>query len=139
MKNIEINSDKYTVLLVCFALAFVFTTFLSNLYGLIKHRPAAHSNLEIGIYLGAIFNTYVAVIICRDSQLRKAYPYGSLGVCGMAAEGLIAIAMHWTRASAETQNLAGTVLMILNAMASGLVLVEGILWFKKKIRLSTDV
>jgi hypothetical protein len=139
MKDIEINSDKYTVLGVCFGLAFVLIVFLSNLYGLLRHHPAAHSSFEMGIYLAAIFNTYFAVILCRDSQLRRAYPYGIAGLCGMAVGPLIEIAMHWTRASDETQNLAGTGLRVLNIVASGLVLVEGFRWFNKKARLSTDV
>jgi hypothetical protein len=58
---------------------------------------------------------------------------------GWRAVDLMAIAMHWTRASAETQDLAGTGLVILNIVALGLVLVEGFRWFKKKARLSTDV
>ena len=139
MKDIEVNSDKYTVLFACFALAMFLIMFLSNLYGLMRHRSAAHSNLEFGTYLAAIFNTYLVVIACRDSQFRKKYPYGIAGVCGMAARALIEIAMHWTRASAETQNLAGTILMVLTVVASGLVLVEGFRWFKKNVRSSANV
>jgi hypothetical protein len=139
MKDIEINSDKYTTLEVCFVLAVVLITFLANLYALIRHRPAAHSNLEIGIYLAAVFNTYFAVIVCRDSRLRKAYPYGIVGACGMAAVPLMAIAVYWTKASSETQNLAGTILIVLNILASALVLVEGVRWFTKRVKLGTDV
>lgn len=139
MKNIEVNSDKYTVLFACFALAVVLKIFLGNLYGLMRPGSAAHSNLEFGTYVAAIVNTYFAVIFCRDSQLRRTYPYGIAGVCGMAARALIEIAMHWTRASAETQNLAGTILMVLTVVASGLVLVEGMRWFKKNVRSSANV
>ena len=137
--DIEIKSDKYTTLGVCFCLAFVLIMFLSNLYGFLRHHPAAHSSFDMGIYLGAIFSTYFAVILCRASQLRRAYPYGIAGLCGMAAVGLMAIAMRWSRASAETQDLAGTGLRVLNIVALGLVLVEGFRWFKKEARLSTDV
>ena len=122
------------MLFACFALALVLVIFFGNLYGLMRHRFAAHPNLEFGTYVGAIFNTYFAVILCRDSQLRRAYPYGIAGLCGMAARALIEIAMHWTRASAETQNLAGTILMVLTVVASGLVLVEGIRWFRKIVQ-----
>jgi hypothetical protein len=139
MKDIEINSDKYTVLGVCFGLAFVLIMFLSNLYGLLRHHPAAGSSFEMGIYLGAIFNTYFAVILCHDSQLRRAYPYGIAGLWGMAAVDLIAIAVHWASASTETQDLAGTGLDVLNIVASGLVMMEGFRWFKKKVRPSADV
>ncbi|MGC2696619.1 MAG: hypothetical protein WA738_12605 [Candidatus Angelobacter sp.] len=139
MKDIEINSDKYTVLGVCFGLTLVLMSFLGDLYALLKHNPAAHSNLEIGSYLAAIFSTYLAVLVCHDGRLRKLYPYGVLGAGGMASASLIEIAMHWTSASSETQNFAGTVLLVLNIVAAGLVLVEGIRWFKEKVRLSTDV
>jgi hypothetical protein len=139
MKDIEVNSDKHTVLLVCFALVPVLIMFLSSLYGVLTHGRVAHSNLGLGTYVGAFLVTCLAVLGLRDKQLLGTYRYGIAGACGMAAWWLIVIAMHWTRASAESQNFAGTILRVLNIVVSGLVLVEGIRWFKKTVRLGADV
>ena len=139
MKDIEINSDKFTVIFNCFILVLVLLIFFSNLFGVLKHRPAPPSNLGLGDYVGTFLITCLAVLGCRDRQLRRKYPYGIAGACGMAIGSFVPIAMDWTKASVETQNLAGTLLMVLTVVASGLVLVEGMRWFKKKVRLSANV
>jgi uncharacterized membrane protein len=102
------------------------------------HRPVAPQNLNVGL-IGAIFNTYVAVICCRDSKIRKAYPYGVAGFCLYASSFLVAIALQWANASVAAQSLLRTPMVVLNIVASGLILGEGVRWFRSNVRLAENV
>jgi hypothetical protein len=138
MKNIEINSDKTTVSIVVCVLVVMLVTLLSNLYGLLVHRPVAPQSFNYGLIAGAIFNTCVAVILCRDSKIRKAYPYGLAGFCLYASLFFVEIALPWAKASVATQNLLRTPMTVLNIVASGLILGEGVRWFRANVKLAKD-
>lgn len=137
MKNVEINSDKHTVIGILFFLALallMFVSNLSNLYTLARYHLAVF-DLDFWDYPVAGFNVYVAVIVCRDSKLRKTYPMGVAGICLMAVVLLMKIAMHWAKGSPGTRYLLWSILMVVSIAASGLVLLEGIRWFRKKVTL----
>jgi hypothetical protein len=139
MRDIEINSDKTTVLGVLFVLAFALIVLIANLYGLLVHRPAALPRLDFGLFGSAFFLTCLAVSLCCDSKIRRAYPYGVAGLCLYASSLLVAITMQWAKASVATQNLLGTPMTVLNIVASGLILGEGIRWFRANVKLAKDV
>jgi hypothetical protein len=139
MRNIEINSDKTTVFVVVCVLVVMLVALLSNVYGLLVHRPSALPRLDFGLFGAAIFNTYAAVIFCRDSKIRKTYPYGVAGFGLYASSLLLAIALQWAKASVATQSLFRTPLRVLTIVASGLILGEGVRWCRANVKLAEDV
>jgi hypothetical protein len=137
MRDIEINSDKTTVIGVLLLLALALVTFLGSLYDLLRHRPAVDHAAGIWIYPTVIFNTYVAITWCRDSKIRKAYPYGVAGFCLMAAGFLMATVLELTKkVVVGPQNLFYATLMVIDIVASGLILFEGVRWFRSIVKLS---
>ena len=72
MKDIEINSDKYTVVGVVFFLALMLVELISDLYALANHHPAS-ADIHFLDYAVAVVIVYVAVVVCRDSKLRTNY------------------------------------------------------------------
>lgn len=135
MKDIEINSDKYTVLLVVFFLAFALFMFVSDLHDLARHRMVL-PDLSLSDYPAAIFSGYVAATAYRERKLRKDYPYGVAGMCLTALVLLVRIAAHWARGSPRAQDLCATSMTIVGVAASGLILTEGVRWFKKRVTLT---
>ena len=136
MKNIEINSDKYTVLGICLVLVLALFSLLSDLYNLVTHHVPRDSKPEFLSYLIAIFLAYVPVTFYRDGRLRKEYPYGVAGACGMAIGFLLTIVVHRVIGAAGVRNTADRFLMLLSVLSLALVLGEGLRWFKRTVRLS---
>jgi hypothetical protein len=136
MKDIEINSDKFTVLAFCFFGILALLGLISDLYKLLTHRVAPHGDHGIVSYLVAGLTTYMAVTFCLDRQVRREYPFFVAGGCGIALGLLLPIAMRWVTAPPTTQHVADTFLTLLSIASFGLVLFEGIRWFKKRVRLS---
>ena len=136
MKDIEINSDKFTVLTFCFFGALAFFGLISDLYKLLTHRVPVHVDLGIATYFVAAGMTYLAVTFCLDRRIRKEYPFGLLGACGIALGFLWTIAMRWVTAPTEAQNSAAIFLALLSCVSAGLEMFEGIRWLKKRVRLS---
>ncbi len=138
MRNIEINSDKSTVLTVFLVLAFALVLFVSNLHDFLAHRPVALPHLDFGLFSSALIITSLAVICCRDSKIRKAYPYAVIGLCLLTGSFLVAIALQWAKASLGPQNLFGATLMVIDIVASGLILFEGARWFRSIVKLTGE-
>ena len=138
MKDIEINSDKYTGLAVVFVMAFFLVIFVCDLFALARHRPQLLDlhDLHFWDYFIAIFNLYVAVTIYRDTKLRKNYPYGVAGICLMALGLSLRIAAYWSKGFPETQNLLWWSMTIIDIASSGLILAEGVRWFRRKVTLT---
>jgi hypothetical protein len=138
MRKIEINSDKTTVLGVIFVLALALLGFIGNLYGLLAHRPTWPPRLDFGLMVGAMVTAWAAVMFCRDSKIRRAYPYGVAGLCLYAGWLFVAFASQWAKISVETQSLLGMPMTVLNMVSSGLILGEGVRWFRSKVKLAED-
>jgi hypothetical protein len=136
MRNIEINSDKTTVLTVLLVLALVLVGFVSKLHRFLVHRPVALPHLEFGLFSSALIIAYLAVICGRDSKIRKAYPYAVAGLCLTTGWFLVAIVMQWAKASLEAQNLLLPILMVIDIVGSGLILFEGVRWFRARVKLA---
>jgi hypothetical protein len=109
--------------------------FASDLLALARHRPEFR-DLHFWDYFIAIFNLYAAVTICRDGKLHKNYPYGVAGICSMALGYSLRIAAYWSKGSPETQNLVWASEMIIDIAGSGLILAEGVRWFRRKVTLT---
>ena len=131
MKNIEINSDKYTVLVILFVLGLVLVSFVSGLYHLMTHNVGFSAATSTWNYVAAIFSIFMAVSIFRDSSLRKTYAYGMAGMTCVMIEYVIELIAPWLRPPVEAQNLIGTTLRILEGAGAALVLGEGVRWFRK--------
>ncbi len=136
MNDIEINSDRTTVIVACLILASALFALVYNLYGLLSHSAIVSSQSAFEVYLPAAFNTYLTVVLCRDRQLRKTYPYGIIGTCLFSVGLLVMAAIYRTKPSAEALNLLSPPLHLINVIASTLILFEGGRWFKKIVRLS---
>jgi hypothetical protein len=135
MKDIEINSDKVTVLAVIFFLVLCLVGFVSNLLALTRHRPE-FPDLHFWDYLVAIFNVYAAVAFYHDEKFCKNYPYGVAGICLMALGLLVRIAAHWTKGFPESQSLFWASMTVINIASSSLILAEGVRWFRRKVKLT---
>jgi hypothetical protein len=123
------------VLAVVFILALCLIGFVSNLFALARHQ-VGFGDVHFGDYLVAIFNVYAAVTIYRDGKLRKNYPYGVAGICSNALVLSVRIAAHWSTGFPETKNLLWASMTIINIASSGLILVEGVRWFRRKVALT---
>ncbi len=134
MKDIEINSDKATVLFFIFFLVWCLVGLVSNLLALARHR-LEFPDLHFWDYLLAIFNAYAAVTIYCDVKLRKSYPYGVAGICLIALVLAVRIAAHWAKGFPETQSLFWASMTVINIASSGLILAEGVRWFRRKVTL----
>ena len=130
MKDIEINSDKYTVLGVVFLLALALVVLFSDLHALASHRPTS-DDVPFWEYPVAIFNLYVAVVVCRDTKLRKNYPFGIAGICLMALVLLVRMFDYWETESPEIRSFLWMSMPFIGIVSSGLILVEGVRWFRK--------
>lgn len=135
MKDIKINSDKVTVLFVIFFLVLCLVGFVSDVLALARHR-LEFPDIHFWDYLLAIFNVYVAATFYRDGKLRKNYPYGVAGICLMALGLSVRIAAHWAKGVPETQNLFWASMTLINIASSGLILGEGVRWFRRKVTLT---
>ncbi|HET8890912.1 MAG TPA: hypothetical protein VFQ41_18560 [Candidatus Angelobacter sp.] len=135
MRRLEVSSDKTTVLGVLFGLAMALVAFLADVHDLVWHRTA---RLQVGAwtYPAALVIVWIAVSFCRDSKIRKAYPYGVAGGCLAAVSFLIMIGFSWLRVSNKTQNLRHSMLMVLEVVGYGLVLFEGVRWFRSIVKLA---
>jgi hypothetical protein len=131
VKNIEINSDKYTVLGILFVLALVLISFVSGLYHLMTHNVAFSAAISIWNYPAAIFSILMAVSIFRDSTLRKTYAYGMAGMTCLMIQYAVTLIAPWLRPPLEAQSLLWTTLRIIEIVGSTLVLAEGVRWFRK--------
>lgn len=134
MKDIEINSDKYTVLGVVFLLALALVALFSDLHALATHRPVS-DDFSLWEYPFAIFSLYIVVNICRDAKLRQNYSFGVAGVCLWALALTVRMVAHWA-GSPETQDLLWTSMRTVGIVAWGLILVEGVRWFRKNTMLT---
>jgi hypothetical protein len=95
--------------------------------------------LNFALIGGAIFNICLAVSLCRDSRIRKAYPFGVAGLCLYASWLLVAFVSQWAEVSVATQGLLGMPMTVVNLVASALILGEGIRWFRANVKLAKDV
>jgi hypothetical protein len=138
MRNIEINSDKFTVFTLLFFLVVALLGLIANLYGLLMHRSSALPSLDFGLFARALFFTFAAVGGCRDSKIRKAYPYGLTVFCLMAIADLVAIALQWANASIAMQNLFRTPITVVDLVISVLFLVECVRWFRARTKLAEE-
>lgn len=119
MKDIEINSDKYTVLGAVFFLALALVILFSDLHALASHRPAS-DHVRLRDYPVAIFDIYVAVVVCADAKRRKNYPFGVAGICLMALVLLGRMVAHWEAGPLETRHLLWTSMTGVGIVSSGL-------------------
>lgn len=130
MKDIEINSDKITAFGVVFLLALALFGLSFDLHALAGHRPAPH-DFALWEYPFALFSLYIVVAICRDAKLRKNYAFGVRGLCLMGLDILLKLVAHWESGSPETWNLLSWSMTAVGIVAWGLILVEGVRWFRK--------
>jgi hypothetical protein len=135
MKDIEINSDKVTVLILTLFMAFCLVVFVFDLLALTRHRPE-FPDLHFWDYLLAIFNVYAALVSYRDVKFRKNYPYGVAGICLMALGLSVRIAAHRAKGVPEAQSLFWVSVMMIRIASSGLILAEGVRWFRRKVTLT---
>ncbi len=131
MKDIEINSDKYTVLGILLILALVLIVFVSGLYHLATHKVAFSPAVSISNYVAAIFSLFMTVSYFRDSTVRKTYPYGMAGLICLTVEYVVELSAPWLMPPVEAQNLLWTTLRVIEIAGSALVLGEGVRWFRK--------
>lgn len=129
MRDIEINSDKYTAFAVVFFLALALFGLFDDLHALASHR-LAQDDVHFWDYGVAIFCLYIAVDICRDTKLRKNYRFGVAGVGLLAFSVILKMVAHWA-ASPDTRNLLWTSMRAVEIVAWGLILVEGVRWLRK--------
>jgi hypothetical protein len=115
---------------VVFFLALALVILFSDLHALASHRPAL-DHVRFWDYPVAIFNIYVAVVVCRDAKLRKNYPFGVAGICLMVLVLLGRMVAHWETGPPETRNLLWTSMTAVGIVSSGLILVEGVRWLRK--------
>jgi len=130
MKDIDINSDKYTVLGVVFLLALALVVLFSDLHALASHRLTSDA-VHLWEYPVTMFDLCVTAIVCRDTKLRKNYPFGVAGICLMALVLIVRMFAHWEAGSPEIRNLLRTSMTAVGMVSSGLILVEGVRWFRK--------
>ena len=129
MKDIEINSDKITMFGVVFLLALALFGFFFDLHALASHRVAPH-DFRFWDYPVAILILYIAADFCRDPKFRRNYPFGFAGGCLLVLGFLMKVVAHWV-GSPETWNLLSSIINALGIVAWGLILVEGVRWFRK--------
>jgi hypothetical protein len=135
MKDIEINSDKITVFGGVFLLALALFGLFFDLHALASHRLASH-DVPLWEYPFLIFSLYVVVNICREPKLRKNYPFGVVAVCLMGLGILLKVIAHWESVSPWAQNFLWTSMKAVEIVAWGLILVEGVRWFRKNVVLT---
>lgn len=133
MRDVEINSDKYTVLGVVILIVFMLAIFVSDLYLFANHHVRL-PDIHFWDYAVAVFNVYVAFIVCLDSKIRKNYPYGVAGMCLMTVVLLMRIAAYWTKIEA-TNNLWWTIMAITGIASTNLLLAEAVRWLTRRVRL----
>ncbi len=128
MKQLEINSDKYTTLAVGMLLVFVFWSLVRrarDLFYFTYHpEPRTWSN-----YLISGFFMYVLLGSAGDRKLWREYPYGSAGFAFFLA--------HFVLSMALPKNASGTAVMILGFMglaAALLVILEIALWWRTRVK-----
>lgn len=128
MKQLEINSDKYTTLGVCALLVLAFLEVLAharNLFWFTYHpEPRTWPN-----YLISIFFAYVLFASLRGRKLWHAYPYGAAGFVLFMANFIVDMALP-RRPSATVVTILGFV----GLTAWLLVIVEIARWFRQKVR-----
>jgi hypothetical protein len=98
--------------------------------------PARVPDLHLWDYFAAIFNVYAAATFYRDVKLRKNYPYGVAGICLMALVLAVRIAAHWAKGFPETQSLFWASMMMIKIASPGLILAEGVRWFRGNVKLT---
>jgi hypothetical protein len=69
-------------------------------------------------------------------KLRKNYPYGVAGICLMALVLAVRIAAHWAKGFPETQSLFWASMMMIKIASPGLILAEGVRWFRRNVKLA---
>lgn len=136
MRDVEIDSDKYTVLGVVIFLLFFLVILVSDLYLFANHHVKL-PEIHFWDYLIALFNVYAAVVACRNRKIRKNYPFGVAGMCLMALVLIMRIAAYWSKI-AVTNNLWWTSMAISGITSSSLLLVEGVRWFRARVRLKVS-
>jgi uncharacterized protein with PQ loop repeat len=134
MKNIEIDSDKYTVIGVLFLFLLMLMSLISDVHDLERHSI----KLPAGVlwnFAAAIFIAWGAISIVRDSKLREAYPYGTLGFCVLGFVFLARLIPRSLMPSSGTLDLIWRTLTLLDIAGCTLLLAESVRWFKKRLRL----
>jgi hypothetical protein len=98
MKQLEINSEKYTTLGVCALLVLTFLEVLAharNLFWFTYHpEPRRWPN-----YLVSIFFAYVLFASLRDRKVWRAYPYGAAAFGLFLANFVLGMALPFFRDS----------------------------------------
>lgn len=116
-------------------LAAALMVLLTKLFGLLGHRPMVHHAIDWGDFLSAICCAYGVWLCFHEDKFRERFPYGVAGYCLWTASILMPIAADWVKVSAETQNLLVPILMVIDIVGSGLILFEGIRWFRAQVKL----
>lgn len=128
MKQLEINSDKYTTLAISILLAFVF-------WNLVRHARdlfylTYHPDLRTWPnYLISVFFGYVWLASVCERKLWREYPYGATGYTFYLIDFLLKMAVQ--------KDVSSTVVMISGFMglaAALLVILEIALWFRTKVK-----
>lgn len=128
MKQVEIDSDKYTTLAVGALLLFSFWEVVAHardLFWLTFHpAPRTWPNFLISIFFG-----YVLIGTMRDRKLWLMYPYGAAGF------GLLFV--NLVLDMALPRNATGTVVMFPGFVGMAcwlLIVVEIARWFRARVR-----
>jgi len=128
MKQMEINSDKYTTLAVGMLLVFAFWSLIRHardLFYLTYHpEPRSWPN-----YLISGFFVYVLLTSAHDRKLWRVYPYGAAGFTFYLVDFVIRMAVQ--------KDVSTTVVMIsgfIGLAAALLVILEIALWFRTKAK-----
>jgi hypothetical protein len=135
MKDIEVNSDRFTAVGVCLLLAIVLFDLLSNLYQVFRYGFSFKAAPGAWTYVAAAFFTVLAISFYRDRDVRRDYPYGLAAGLMIVAVLWISAATHWAGAAVNPRVIAA-VLAVLDIMGSLFILVEGIHFFKRRVRVS---
>jgi len=129
VRNLEINSDKYTVLMICMALIFVFLGAARSVEDLITRRMRPRDNGWLDYFVIA-FLFYVLLTAIRDHKLRKAHPLG------IAAVGFLFVAYGLRMLSPDGIELWWRLPGLLELTSCSLLIFEIARWFRKRLRIA---
>lgn len=130
MRQLEIDSDKFTTLSVCgflvLALWIAISTVMDVASGTFQSRTHSWFN-----YLFIIVAPCGFLSELRDGKLRQEYPYGFLAFGLFIVEFAVEMVLP-----GDTTGMASRVPGTLGLVASALVMFEGARWFRARVRIA---
>jgi hypothetical protein len=129
-RQLEVNSDKYTFLGACLLLVLVLWAAVASVINLVSGSIQSHPRTWFN-YLAVIVFSFGWFNSLRDPKLRRAYPYGMVGVGLFIAEFALEMALP-----RNTSGLLATLPSFLGLIASALALVEIGRWVRAKVRIA---